>query len=194
MRGPLPVLPFVLLSACAGTPASGPAPAALPATAPASPPAAGAPVPSAPEVGVGVTTREAIEAAVPAWAGERASTQVDATASAALARVAPGAEVIVVLGTWCGDSRREVPRLWRALEVAGEVPFSVRLVAVDRAKQAPGGELEGLAIHYVPTFIVRRGGVEVGRIVEGAAEGLEVALGALLRGERSGVISLRGRS
>lgn len=147
-----------------------------------------------PEVLVGVTTREAIETAVPAWAEVRASTQVDATAAAALARVAPGAEVIVVLGTWCGDSRREVPRLWRALEVAGELPFTVRHIAVDRAKEAPGGVLEGLEIRYVPTFIVRRGGAEVGRVVEGAPEGLEVALGALLRGERSGVIALRGRS
>jgi len=153
-----------------------------------------APAPASPDIVVGVTTREAIETAVPAWAEVRASTQVDATASAALARVAPGAEVIVVLGTWCGDSRREVPRLWRALEVAGEVPFTVRHIAVDRAKAAPGGVLDGLDVHYVPTFIVRRGGAEVGRIVEGAAEGLEVALGALLRGERTGVVSLRGRS
>ncbi len=143
---------------------------------------------------VGPTTRAAIEAAVPAWAAERAGAQVDATAAAALARVPPGAEVVVVLGTWCGDSRREVPRLWRALEVAGEVPFAVRFVAVDRAKEAPGGALDGLSVRYVPTFIVRRGGVEVGRVVEGAPEGLEVALGALLRGERRGVVSLRGRS
>jgi thiol-disulfide isomerase/thioredoxin len=190
------LLPFVLLSACAGGSSASSAPVASTTTAPSPSPAAAAaaPAPTATELLIGATTREAIEASVPVWAEVRASTQVDATASAALARVPPGAEVIVVLGTWCGDSRREVPRLWRALEVAGEVPFTVRHIAVDLAKEAPGGVLEGLDVRYVPTFIVRRAGVEVGRIVEGAPEGLEVALGALLRGERSGVISLRGRS
>lgn len=155
----------------------------MPATTPA----------SAPETLTGTVTQAAIEAALPAWAEERRAAQVDATASAALARVAPGAELVVVLGTWCGDSKREVPRLWRALELAGAVPFTVTYLGVDRAKEAPGGVVDGLDVRYVPTFVVRRDGAEVGRVIEGAAEGVEVALLALLRGERSGVTSLRGR-
>jgi len=141
----------------------------------------------------GPLTQAQIESAVPAWAEVRATSTVDATAAAALAQVAPGAEVIVVLGTWCGDSKREVPRLWRALEVAGAVPFSVTYLGVDRAKEAPNGVVDGLDARFVPTIIVRRDGAEVGRVIEGAPEGIEVALLALLRGERSSVISLRGR-
>ena len=140
----------------------------------------------------GPLTQAQIERAVPAWAEVRATTTVDTTAAAALAQVAPGAEVIVVLGTWCGDSKREVPRLWRALEVAGTVPFAVTYLGVDRAKEAPNGVVDGLDARYVPTIIVRRDGAEVGRIIEGATDGVEVALLALLRGQRSGVLSLRG--
>ncbi len=148
---------------------------------------------SSPAIPAGVVTQADIEAALPAWAEERRAAQVDQTASAALAQVAPGAELVVVLGTWCGDSKREVPRLWRALELAGAVPFTVTYLGVDRVKEAPGGVVDGLDLRYVPTFIVRRDGAEVGRVIEGAAEGVEVALLALLRGERSGVTSLRGR-
>ena len=148
---------------------------------------------TAPVVLTGPLTQAQIERAVPAWAEVRATTTVDTTAAAALAQVAPGAEVIVVLGTWCGDSKREVPRLWRALEVAGTVPFAVTYLGVDRAKEAPNGVVDGLDARYVPTIIVRRDGAEVGRIIEGATDGVEVALLALLRGQRSGVLSLRGR-
>ncbi|MFY0532158.1 TlpA family protein disulfide reductase [Nannocystis pusilla] len=75
----------------------------------------------------------------------------------------------VIFGTWCGDSRREVPRLWRALDAAGpDLPFTLKYVGVDRQKTAPGFDKEGLDLRYVPTVIVVRDGREVGRIVERA--------------------------
>jgi hypothetical protein len=43
----------------------------------------------------------------------------------------------------------------------------------------------------VPTFIVRRGGHEVGRVVEEAPHGIETDLLALLTGEAGGVLSGR---
>src|SRR5688500_5598030 len=75
---------------------------------------------------VGVVERAALEADVPAWVSARESATIDATAAGGLASVAPGAEVDVVLGTWCGDSRREVTRLWKAFDAAGSLPFAVR--------------------------------------------------------------------
>jgi len=140
---------------------------------------------------VGRVDRETIEAQVPAWRTARESASPDPEASRQLAEVAPGARVDVYLGTWCGDSRREVPRLWSAFDLAGELPFEVTYVAVDRAKDAPGGLLDDVDIEYVPTFVVIRDGEEVGRIVESAPGGIENDLLALLRGERTGVISGR---
>ncbi len=140
---------------------------------------------------VGTVTRKQIEAAVPAWRAAEADAAPEAVAVKALGRVPPGAAVEVYLGTWCGDSRRELTRLWRALDQMGKKPpFPIRYVAVDRGKQAPGLSAD-LGLRRVPTFIVTRGGQEVGRIVESAPDGIEADLGALLLGTRSGVISER---
>jgi hypothetical protein len=124
-------------------------------------------------------------ASLPGWAvledDGRDAPAFDAQAARALATVAPGADVVVVLGTWCGDSRRELPRLWRALDLAGAVPFALRYIGVDRDKTAPGFDRAALRIERVPTFVVSRGGREVGRIVERAPDGLERELLALLQ-------------
>lgn len=84
-----------------------------------------------------------------------------------------GVEVIVVLGTWCGDSRREVPRFLRIADLAGIPRDSVLLIGVDRAKQAGDVRVDLYAIERVPTFIFMKGGREIGRIVETPATTLE---------------------
>ena len=144
------------------------------------------------EVLVGAVTRDGIEKAVPRWVEAEVAAQPDAETARALATVEPGAEVTVFLGTWCGDSRREVPRLWKALDEAGAaVPFAVRYVGVDRAKKEPADAVAANGVRYLPTFIVRRGGGEVGRIVESAPDGIEKDLLALLTGKARGVLTLR---
>ncbi|UJR86358.1 Hypothetical protein I5071_84520 [Sandaracinus amylolyticus] len=140
---------------------------------------------------VGTTSRAEIEAALPAWRDAIVSADVEDDTARALASVPPGAEVDVYLGTWCGDSRREITRLFRALELAPEPrPFTLSFVGVDRAKHAP--ELPAdLGLRFVPTIVVRRDGVEVGRIVESAPRGIERELLDLLTGARTGVITAR---
>ena len=139
---------------------------------------------------VGEVGREAVEAAVPDWVEAAVSSTIEPEAAKALLAVPSGFEVAIFFGTWCGDSRRELARLWRALdEVGGELPFPIRLIAVDRAKAEPAGEVAGMDLLYVPTVIVRRGGVEVGRIVETSPHGIERDLLDLLTGRVSGVLS-----
>src|SRR5271169_418120 len=62
------------------------------------------PVPPSPQVLLGPVSREQVEAAAPGWVKAGVEAQPDAAAAHALASVAPGAEVTVLLGTWCGDS------------------------------------------------------------------------------------------
>lgn len=143
---------------------------------------------------VGPVTRTTIETELTNWRDEidHSRAIVDEDVARTLRSVPPGAEVDVFLGTWCGDSRRVVSRLWVALEFAGDdLPFTIRYIGVDRDKVAPGGLTDGMDLRYVPTIIVRRDGAEVGRIVESAPRGVETELRALLTGERTGVISLR---
>lgn len=187
-RAALPAAGLLLATACGS--GSTEAPAAEPSAAPES--TEGATVTTTQQGDpVGAVDRETIETEVPAWRTAREEAAPDPEVSRQLAEVDPGAQVTVYLGTWCGDSRREVPRMWAAFDIAGELPFEVRHVAVDRAKEAPGDLLHGVDLEYVPTIVVTRDGEEVGRIVESAPGGVESDLLALLRGERAGVISGR---
>jgi thiol-disulfide isomerase/thioredoxin len=89
--------------------------------------------------------------------------------------------ITVFMGTWCGDSKREVPRLYKVLDAANFPEEKLRVIGVNNArsnyKQAPNGEEKGLNIHRVPTIIVyNKKGKEVGRIVEHPVESLEADL------------------
>ena len=156
--------------------------------------------PAAPstEVLLGAITREQVEAAVPAWVQAGVEAKPDLAAAQALAAVAPGAEVTVLLGTWCSDSRREISRLWKALDgigaaagggPGGGLPFTLSYIGVDEAKKQPAAAVQAAGLEYVPTLIVRRNGREVGRIVEIAPHGVEVDLLALLDGKASGLLT-----
>ena len=83
----------------------------------------------------------------------------------------------VFLGTWCGDSKKEVPRFYHILDKAKFPASQLEVVAVDNKpeayKQAPNHEEKGLNIHRVPTFIFYKNGLEVNRIVEHPMETLE---------------------
>ncbi len=81
--------------------------------------------------------------------------------------------ITVVLGTWCGDSRREVPRLFRILDEVRFKRRNIKLICLDRDKKADGMDVSSLQVQYVPTIIVYRGKAEMGRIIESPRETLE---------------------
>ncbi|MDT8324260.1 MAG: thioredoxin family protein [Bacteroidota bacterium] len=82
-------------------------------------------------------------------------------------------EMVCVLGTWCSDSKREVPRMLRIMQYANIPPEKLRMIGVDREKQSPGGEAAPYQVTLVPTFIFLRDGKEIGRIVEAPLATLE---------------------
>ncbi|SDI40136.1 thioredoxin family protein [Winogradskyella thalassocola] len=78
--------------------------------------------------------------------------------------------ITLFLGTWCGDSQQEVPKLYKVLEVSNFPMEQLSVIAVSRQadmyKQSPQHEEAGLNIHRVPTVIFYKDGKEVNRIVE----------------------------
>ena len=72
----------------------------------------------------------------------------------------------VILGTWCPDSRREVPRFLKIIDLWDFPVESITFIGVDNAKIAPVGEYEKLDIQRVPTFIFYKNNIEAGRIIE----------------------------
>jgi len=79
----------------------------------------------------------------------------------------------IVLGTWCPDSRREVPRFLKILDIWGFPADKITLIGVDNAKLSPVGEYEKLNIERVPTFIFYKNNIESGRIIETPLTSLE---------------------
>ena len=74
--------------------------------------------------------------------------------------------ITVVMGTWCEDSHREVPRLMKILESMNFPEQKLTIIAVNRKKEAPNGEEGVYNIQRVPTIIVQKYGKEIGRIIE----------------------------
>lgn len=93
----------------------------------------------------------------------------------------------IFLGSWCGDSKREVPRMMKVLEQAGFDSASIHLIFVDHVlnayKQSPQHEERGKDIHHVPTFIVYANNREMGRIVESPVVSLEKDMMRILKGD-----------
>ena len=77
-----------------------------------------------------------------------------------------GISVTIVMGTWCSDSREQVPRFFRMFNDLEHSFADPTIICVDRDKKAGDVSLEGLNILKVPTFIVYYKGKELGRIVE----------------------------
>ena len=92
--------------------------------------------------------------------------------------------ITIFMGTWCGDSKREVPRFYKVLEQLKFDRTKVKLICVDRTfqnyKQSPGREEVGQNIHRVPTFILHKDSGEIGRIVESPLVSLEEDMLAIL--------------
>lgn len=118
--------------------------------------------------------------------GQYARYQPDPASLERLRPLLGGVSLEAYFGTWCGDSRRQVPRLIRLLDLAGFDDKQLNLVGLsDRAmefKQAPGHPEAKRYVHRTPTIVVVREGREIGRIVETPAASIESDLLALLEG------------
>lgn len=86
-------------------------------------------------------------------------------------------QFLIFMGTWCGDSRREVPRMLKVLDYCGIHPEQVKIIMVSNVdsmyKQSPNHEEKGLNILRVPTMIVYENNTEINRFVEYPVESLE---------------------
>jgi len=84
-----------------------------------------------------------------------------------------GVRIVLVMASWCGDSRREVPRFYKILDYLDFKAKRMKVISTDREKKAGKVPVEELKIQLVPTFVIYKNDKELGRIIESPAVSLE---------------------
>jgi thiol-disulfide isomerase/thioredoxin len=97
-------------------------------------------------------------------------------------------DITVFMGTWCSDSKKQVPRLYKILDQLkfDENKLSVHAVGIvphEFRKTHDGVAEKGLNIYRVPTIIVKRNNQELGRVVEYPVDSLEQDLLNIVKGD-----------
>lgn len=77
-----------------------------------------------------------------------------------------GITVKLLMATWCGDSKRNVPVFYKIMDTLGFDEEQLQIWALDRRKHGPNDEQTRFGVTRVPTIIFYRDDVEIGRFVE----------------------------
>ena len=126
---------------------------------------------------LGELIREDFPRLMPGWDAEFATYEPEAEDVAVLRGITENTDIFCILGTWCGDSKREVPRFWKILKEANNPHLQLVMFGVGRTSDKQARDLlaeigfdaplrQEYDVQLVPTFIFRRGEEELGRIVE----------------------------
>ncbi|MFA6923024.1 MAG: hypothetical protein WC223_02115 [Bacteroidales bacterium] len=82
-------------------------------------------------------------------------------------------KIKVILGTWCSDSKIQIPRFIKIFNIIKYNPENIEFICVNRNKKAGNLPVTDLKIEKNPTFIVFNNAKEKGRIVETPGKTLE---------------------
>ncbi|MES2653515.1 MAG: thioredoxin family protein [Bacteroidota bacterium] len=129
------------------------------------------------EVMLNICTREGI-ATFPefkeSYDGNYAGYKPDSTSFVQLAKLLKDKKITIVLGTWCGDSKLQVPHFLKIMDALKISEDKITYICVDGNKKAENGLIDNMKITNVPTFIFTdKKGIEVARITERPKETLE---------------------
>lgn len=133
----------------------------------------------------GVTSQDAFkEAPYAAWFNRNYDGyKLDEVLIKEIKKKLKGVTIKAFMGTWCGDSRREIPHFYKLLAEAEFDEDDLEMIAVNRRKKTADNLQEGLNIIRVPTFIFYKKGEEIGRYVEYPRESLEKDILKILKKE-----------
>ncbi|MCK9450646.1 MAG: thioredoxin family protein [Bacteroidales bacterium] len=92
-----------------------------------------------------------------------------------------GLEIVVVLASWCIDSKIQVPRFLKLLDAIGFSEEQLMMIGVDSQKKARDLDIDIYEVERVPTFIFYRNSKTIGRIVENPTKSLEADMLKIVR-------------
>lgn len=109
--------------------------------------------------------------------------QPDAAAINAFKQKKDKFSLLVFGGTWCEDTQNLLPKFYQLIDASGFPENKINLLAVDRQKQTVKNLHFIYKITNVPTFIVLKNGLEVGRVKEYGTKGdITKELGEIVAG------------
>ena len=91
--------------------------------------------------------------------------------------------VVLLMGTWCEDSQREVPGMMKILNQAGYNTAEMEIIAVDEDKRTKEGLEKNYQLAYIPALIFFDNEKEINRIVEFPIQTLEQDMLDILSGK-----------
>ena len=91
-------------------------------------------------------------------------------------------KIKVVMGTWCSDSRENVPSFFKLIDYLNIKDKNIDLIGLDLNKENPNGDEKTYEIINVPTFIFYQKDTEINRIVEITLESFEKDILKILDG------------
>jgi len=90
-------------------------------------------------------------------------------------------KVLIVAGSWCGDTQRELPRFFKITNEIGVPNNNIEMIMVDENKKTAAFNISVIQVTNIPTFIFFKDGKELGRIIEKPQTTLEDDLAKLLQ-------------
>ena len=116
----------------------------------------------------GIISRDLLEkdATYDWWAENKTGYKPYPAALEALKKNADSIQLVIFMGTWCGDSHFIIPKFFALADAAGFSENNISLIGVDREKKTLGNLTVSLNVLNVPTIIVMKQGKEIGRVVE----------------------------
>ena len=88
----------------------------------------------------------------------------------------------VIMGTWCSDSRDNVPGFFKLMDYLKFSERRIELIGLDVDKKNPNEDELKYDIINIPTFIFYKNGEEINRIVELTIESIEKDILKILDG------------
>lgn len=89
----------------------------------------------------------------------------------------------IVMGSWCGDSREQIPRFIKILDLSEYNTRKIDIISLDHYFKLEGFDIKKFDIKKLPTLIVYRKKKEIGRIIETPVETLEKDLIKILKSD-----------
>jgi hypothetical protein len=99
--------------------------------------------------------------------------RVDTASADSLADAINNIDIVIVLGTWCSDSHREIPRFIKILDYLKYPSEKLTMKCVDRKFKTLSSDIDIYRVEAVPSIIFYEEGKELGRIIEVPDESLE---------------------